>query len=74
MSRFIIAYATGDAAAGIDMLDRLEERGRDLRVFLDQVVDALRERLVAGLAAGSPVDPVLAGAARRLSAIDPTRL
>ena len=74
VSRFIIAYATGDAAAGIDLLDRLEERGRDMRVFLDQVVDALRERLVAGLASGSPVDPALAGAARRLSAIDPTRL
>ncbi len=52
VSRFIIAYATGDAAAGIDLLDRLEERGRDLRVFLDQVVDALRERLVAGLGLG----------------------
>jgi len=74
VSRFVIAYATGDAAAGIDLLDRLEERGRDLRVFLDQVVDALRERLVAGLASGSPVDATLAGAARRLSAIDPTRL
>jgi DNA polymerase III subunit gamma/tau len=74
VSRFVIAYATGDAAAGIDLLDRLEERGRDLRVFLDQVVDALRERLVAGLASGSPVDAALAGAARRLSAIDPTRL
>ena len=74
VSRFIIAYATGDPAAGIDLLDRLEERGRDLRVFLDQLVDALRARLVAGLASGSPVDPALAGAARRLSAIDPTRL
>ena len=74
VSRFIIAYATGDAATGIDLLDSLEERGRDLRVFLDQVVDALRERLVAGLASGATVDPALAGAARRLSAIDPTRL
>ena len=74
VSRFIIAYATGDAAGGIELLDQLEERGRDLRVFLDQVVDALRESLVAGLASGSPVDPALAGAARRLSLIDPTRL
>ena len=74
VSRFIIAYATGDAAGGIDLLDRLEERGRDLRVFLDQLVDALRERLVAGLASGSPIDPALAGAARRLASIDPTRL
>ena len=28
---------------------RLEDRGRDLRVFLDQVVDAIRDRLLAGL-------------------------
>ncbi len=74
VSRFIIAYASGDAAAGIALLDQLEERGRDLRIFLDQIVDALRERLVAGLAAGEPVEPVLAAAARRLSSIDPTRL
>ena len=74
VSRFIIAYASGDAAAGIDLLDQLEERGRDLRIFLDQVVDALRERLVAGLASGAPVEPALAAAARRLSSIDPTRL
>lgn len=74
VSRFLIAYAGGDAATGIELLDRLEERGRDLRVFLDQVVDALRERLVAGLASGAPVEPALAAAARRLSSIDPTRL
>ena len=46
------AMADGDAAAGIALLDGLEDRGRDLRVFLDQVVDALRDRLLAGLAAG----------------------
>jgi len=74
VSRFIIAYASGDAAAGIGLLDQLEERGRDLRIFLDQVVDAIRERLVAGLASGAPVEPALAAAARRLSSIDPTRL
>ena len=74
VSRFIIAYASGDAAAGIELLDQLEERGRDLRIFLDQIVDALRERLVAGLASGEPVESVLAAAARRLSSIDPTRL
>ena len=34
---------------GIALLDELEDRGRDLRVFLDQVVDAIRERLLAGL-------------------------
>jgi DNA polymerase-3 subunit gamma/tau len=71
---FASALATGDAAAGIAMLDRLEERGRDLRVFLDQVVDRLRERILDELAAGGPADPALARAARRLAGIDPTRL
>ena len=71
---FVTALATGDAACGIGLLDRLEERGRDLRVFLDQVVDALRARLLAGLSAGSGSDPGVAAAARRLAAIDPTRL
>ena len=69
---FVAALSSGDAAAGIEVLDRLEERGRDLRIFLDQAVDAIRERLLAGLAATR--DPALAIAARRLSSIDPTRL
>ena len=43
---FIDALSTGDARSGVALLDRLEERGRDLRVYLDQVVDALRERLL----------------------------
>lgn len=72
VSGFVGALAGGDAGAGITVLDRLEERGRDLRVFLDQVVDDVRERLVAGL--GGPTDPGLARAARALAAIDPTRL
>jgi len=71
---FVTALATGDAATGIGLLDRLEERGRDLRVFIDQVVDALRERLLADLAAGGTADPGIATGARRLAAIDPTRL
>jgi DNA polymerase III subunit gamma/tau len=71
---FVAALATGDAAAGIVLLDRLEERGRDLRVFLDQVVDALRERLLADLAARGAADPGIAAAARRLAGIDPMRL
>jgi DNA polymerase-3 subunit gamma/tau len=74
VNRFVIAYATGDAVAGIELLDGLEERGRDLRIFLDQVVDLIRERLVAGLGSGAPVEPALAAAARRLTSIDPTRL
>jgi len=71
---FVTALASGDAATGIGLLDRLEERGRDLRIFIDQVVDALRERLLADLAAGGAADPDIATAARRLAAIDPTRL
>jgi DNA polymerase-3 subunit gamma/tau len=71
---FVEALAGGDAGAGIVILDRLEERGRDLRVFLDQVVDALREQLLASLAAGGTVDPGSAAAARRLAGIDPMRL
>jgi DNA polymerase-3 subunit gamma/tau len=71
---FVAALAGGDAAAGIVLLDRLEERGRDLRVFLDQVVDTLREQLLADLAASGTADPGIAAAARRLAGIDPTRL
>ena len=71
---FVEALETGDAATGIALLDRLEERGRDLRIFLDQVVDAIRERLLAGLSGGTAADPALALAARRLASIDPTRL
>lgn len=70
---FTAALADGDASAGIATLDRLEDRGRDLRVFLDQVVDALRERILADLATGA-ADAAIAAAARRLAAIDPTRL
>ena len=71
---FVEALASGDPARGITLLDGLEERGRDLRIFLDQVVDTLRDRLLSGLAAGQTADPSLALAARRLASIDPTRL
>ncbi len=67
---FVEALVVGDAVAGLATLDRLEERGRDLRAFLDQVVDALRLRLVAALS-GPAVDSTaaaLADVARRLAA------
>ncbi len=70
---FVAALATGDAVAGIALLDALEDRGRDLRVFLDQVVDAIRERLLASLTTGGDDAPLIASA-RRLGSIDPTRL
>jgi len=72
VAAFVDALGTGGAAAGIATLDALEERGRDLRIFLDQAVDLLRERLLAGI--GAAPDPALVAAARRLAAIDPTRL
>jgi DNA polymerase-3 subunit gamma/tau len=73
---FVSALSAGDAGTGIRILDALEERGRDLRVFLDQVVDALREELRDSLTGGvahghTPAE--VAAAARRLAAIDPSR-
>ncbi|HYH91644.1 MAG TPA: DNA polymerase III subunit gamma/tau [Candidatus Saccharimonadales bacterium] len=68
---FIDALRTGDVAAGVGILDRLDERGRDPRALLDQVVDAIRGRLVA--ASTGPEGPELAEVARRLVAIDPDR-
>jgi DNA polymerase-3 subunit gamma/tau len=75
VDRLVAALLDGDAAAGIGLLDELEDRGRDIGVVLDQVVDALRDGLTSGLAAGS--DPArlgqLAAVARRLADIDPER-
>ena len=74
------ALATGEVAAGIGVLDALEDRGRDLRSFADQVVEALRTALHAALAGRTTDDglaglgvPRLAAAARRIAAIDPAR-
>jgi DNA polymerase-3 subunit gamma/tau len=72
---FIDALLAGDAAAGIEILDRLEERGRDPRALLDQVVETIRGRLVSG-AAGDPAGSstvALTEVARRLVAMDPDR-
>ncbi len=75
---FIDALVTGDALTGIQLLDRLEDRGRDVRSFLNQVVDGLRANLVARLTQGRTAQPgvsasELAAAARRLASIDPSR-
>jgi DNA polymerase-3 subunit gamma/tau len=67
---FVAALQSGDAAAGIAILDQLEERGRDLRALLDQVVDALRTRLVDP---ATPDPTALVAIGRRLVAIDPDR-
>jgi DNA polymerase-3 subunit gamma/tau len=74
---FVDALVRGDAAAGVALLDQLDERGRDIRALLDQVVETIRLELVAGLhdpgRAGH--DPAaLAAAGRRLAAIDPNRM
>lgn len=71
---FVTALVAGDASAGVALLDGLEERGRDLRVFVDQLVDLLRQQLLAELASGRSADPGLTVAARRLAAIDPAHL
>jgi len=67
---FVDALLAGDAAAGIAILDGLEERGRDPRALLDQVVDVVRARLIDSTAAETGA---LAAVARRLIAIDPDR-
>ena len=69
---FIAALRDGDVPSGIRILDALEAHGRDPRSFIDQVVEAIRARLVAG-ATGDPDTAALAAVARRLVAIDPDR-
>ena len=73
---FVDDLVRGDGAAGVALLDTLEERGRDLRALLDQAVEAIRAELIAGFAdpAAARHDPAaLVAAARRLAAIDPNR-
>jgi DNA polymerase-3 subunit gamma/tau len=72
VDRFVEALVEYDALAGIKALDALEERGRDLRGFLDQVIEALRGGIVGTASSSHPV-AALAAAARRLAAIDPSR-
>ncbi|HSL75453.1 MAG TPA: DNA polymerase III subunit gamma/tau [Candidatus Limnocylindrales bacterium] len=67
---FVEALQTGDVAGGIAVLDALEDRGRDPRALLDQVVDTVRARLVDP-ATQHPAS--LVAIARRLVAIDPDR-
>jgi DNA polymerase-3 subunit gamma/tau len=72
---FLDALVRGRALDGLAAIDGLEERGRDLHVFLDQVVDAVRLALtgqLGGQAAEWPLADLVA-VARRLAAIDPSR-
>jgi DNA polymerase III subunit gamma/tau len=76
--RFVTALVTADPIGGIELLDALEDRGRDLHSFTDQAIDALRAALRDTLA-GTPAAGALANhgtaalvaAARRLASIDP---
>jgi DNA polymerase-3 subunit gamma/tau len=67
---FVDALLSGDAVAGIGILDGLEERGRDPRTLLDQVVDEVRRRLIDPATTDTTA---LTSVARRLVAIDPDR-
>ncbi len=79
ISAFTEALVVGDALAGIAILDGLEDAGRDLGAFVDQVVTVVRMALTARLSGsaepGRPTwtGPALVEAARRLAAIDPSR-
>ena len=73
---FVDALAGGDVVAGIGILEGLEERGRDLRAFLDQVIEALRETIIGSgrhAAISRHAISTLVGVARRLATIDPSR-
>jgi DNA polymerase-3 subunit gamma/tau len=75
VDRLVAALVGGDAVAGIGVLDELEDRGRDVGVVLDQVIETIRADLSTGLGPGG--DPArvaaLARVARRLAEIDPER-
>ena len=75
VNRLVAALVGGDAAAGIGVLDELDDRGRDVGVVLDQVIEAIRAELSTALGPGG--DPArvvaLARVARRLAEIDPER-
>jgi len=73
---FTDALVAGDVLNGIRLLDALDERGQDLRGFLDQLVDAARTAIIGAATepeiARHPIS-ALAAAARRLASIDPSR-
>ncbi len=78
IATFVTALARADVPAGLAVLDGLEDRGRDLGSFVDQVVDALRAALRSALGAGPRDDPLaalgaasLAAVGRRVAALDP---
>ena len=75
VDRLTAALVDGDAGAGIAVLAELDDRGRDVAVVLDQILDQIRTELAAAIGpAGDEVRAVaLSAAAHRLAAIDPER-
>ena len=73
--RLIDALVGGDAAAGLDVLAQLDDRGRDAGVVLEQIVEQIRAELGASLAPDGDRQrgAALAALARRLASIDPER-
>jgi DNA polymerase III subunit gamma/tau len=75
IGRLTAALVDGDAGAGISVLAELDERGRDVAVVLDQILEQVRGELAAAI--GPAGDPdrarALSAAAHRLAAIDPER-
>ena len=75
VDRLATALVHGDAAAGIATLAELDERGRDVAVVLDQILDRLRADLAAAIGPTGDASrgAALSAAAHRLGAIDPER-
>lgn len=82
---YLGSFVSGDALAGIAVLDALEGDGRDLQLFIDQAIERVRVAMRAGVtpAGRGPHgadDPLaradlslLAGLARRLAGLDNAR-
>ena len=75
VERLAAALVDGDAGSGLGVLTELDDRGRDVAVVLDQVVDHVRGELATAIQPdGDPRRAArLAAAAHRLAAIDPER-
>ena len=62
---FVDHLVRGDGAAGVALLDTLDERGRDIRALLDQAVEAIRAELIAGARRSGGRAPRSGGPGRR---------
>ncbi|MES2210988.1 MAG: DNA polymerase III subunit gamma/tau [Chloroflexota bacterium] len=76
---FVTAMIEDDVASGVHILDELEDRGRDLRAFMEQLVEVVRAGLVGGSRGSATADTGthsvtdMVRLARRLGDIDPNR-